>query len=354
MLRIRTDVDLAGQTADATVFQDDTGDGSADSQESVTVDDGINIYELDSLSSSADSYWVRWDFTTTSKTDSPTVNSVEFDTSVTYTRTANVWSGTSIVDSRPYKSRVASVHSNAVQMSVDTNPMFRQGVTTYALGAGVESARRLIVGATDTQGIVVPQDEGTGLDPDEADWMSAGHFAGMLGQAHNTDYVEQGLNITADWDAGTFSISDGLAYFEYPESDIQVQGFNSSGEYDTDWSQGVSFTAAVPETTDLTFREGEVTEVWLTIDQTQPNLVSIEPTAEGSFEPDPPNLLIAKIDPQVEEVKNMNRGREVFPKVTEDPNDVAAGEAWYRKDIDEFRASLGDQGPIVKFDTTGV
>lgn len=353
-VRVETDTTIPANTSiDVTVKQDTNGDGTADNQESYALSGGQESFSLSSFQSVTDSeYWIEYTLASTDSSNSPSVNSTSTEGSITFQKTATVFLNTVQSVATAGQIRRARSTVSPVQVTASTNPEFRTA-NVWTADLLTESSRRLIIGATDTQGIVVPQDEGTGLAEGEADWMSAGHFAGMLGQQHNTDYVEDGLSVEPDWNAGTFDMEEGLAYFEYPEADVQVQGFNSDGKYNDDWVHGISFTTAVPAVNDLTFRENEITEVWLTIDQTEPNLISIEPVEEGSFAPDPPNLLIAKIDPVAQTVKDMNRGREVFPTVYEDPNDVQPGEVWFREDIGEFRAAISEN-VIVSFDTTEV
>lgn len=356
-VRLETSSTVPANTSiDVIVRQDTDSDGTAENEETVSLSGGDEVHELTSFSDVAGSdYWLRVELSSTDDSVTPEFDSATTDQALSFAETTNVYATTAQVVANAGQIRRARSWANPMEMSVDTNPMFRDSATTYTQGAGVESGRSLILGAVDADGIVIPQDEGTGLDPGEADWMSAGHFGAMFGQQHNTDYVEEGLQITADWDNQTFSLASGLAYLEYPKDSVSVQGYDSDGEYNQQWPYQVSFTTAVPEVNDLTFRDNQVSDVWISVVNSEPNLVNVRIQDADSIEtPDPPAMRIAQIDATTEEVKNMNRGREVFPQVSSDPNDVSPGEAWYRTDLDEFRASLGDGGPIVTFDTTEV
>lgn len=339
---------------DVTVRQDTTGDGAADNEETVTLNGGDETNDLTAFESSAGAdYWLLVEMTSDGS-DTPSFDTATTDQALTFNVTSNVYSLGATFDAVIGMARTARAYSGSIQTLVDTNPMFRDAESFVQTNEVTADGRTIIGRVLLDDAILLPQDEGTGLEADEADWMSAGHFAGMLGQKHNTDYVESGLDIDVDWDNLTYSIQPGLAYLEYPAQDIQVQGYQSDGQYNTTWTEGVSFTAAIKEQPEITFRADEQVEVWIVADPSEPNSIDILSQPEGSGDPDSPNLKIAQLDPAAEQVKQMNRGREVFPQVTSDPNDVSPGEVWYRTDLNEFRASIGAGGPIIAFDTTEV
>lgn len=356
--RLRASTDIpSGTGIDATVYEDQDGDGQAEAQQTVSLDDGKNTYELTGVDNQPQSqWWVRVELQTTDEEVTPRIlpGSIELSVAELYERTATTHVDTINASSDGLDAflRTARVHSDPVTVFSITNPQFRTAnVNTGTISA--DAGSRLVVGIVDTSGIVMPQDEGTGLEEGMADWMSAGHFAGMLSADHNNDYVERGLEITPNWEDGTFTLGEGLAFFEFPENEIKVQGIDSDGEYDTDWPFGSTFAVAVDQTDDISFVQNGDTDVWLTLDMNEPNSIRIEPQGAGDLSPDPPNLLVARISSEEQEVKDMNRGRHVFKELTSDPNDVDAGEVWYRTDLQEFRAALDEQ-LIVSFDVTEV
>lgn len=74
-------VTLNGQSVDATVYEDTTGDGNADNQETVALSDGTNTYTLSNLSGgSGNDYWVTFDMDTSAETSSPVVSSFSVNT----------------------------------------------------------------------------------------------------------------------------------------------------------------------------------------------------------------------------------------------------------------------------------
>jgi len=77
---LTTDVALNGGTVDVTVYEDTTGDGSANNQESVSVADGTNTYTLSNLNGGqGNDYWVGVTLDDADITSSPTVNSLSLD-----------------------------------------------------------------------------------------------------------------------------------------------------------------------------------------------------------------------------------------------------------------------------------
>lgn len=71
---------LNSQTADLTVYQDTTGDGNADNQETVSLNDGSNTYSLDTLQAdSTDTYWIDVSLSTDDDSSTPTVDAVTID-----------------------------------------------------------------------------------------------------------------------------------------------------------------------------------------------------------------------------------------------------------------------------------
>jgi hypothetical protein len=71
----------ASSTIDLTVFQDQTGDGSTDAFESVSVDDGTNTYSLSSFSSASGAdYWLAWTISDDDGADTPIVDTATLTT----------------------------------------------------------------------------------------------------------------------------------------------------------------------------------------------------------------------------------------------------------------------------------
>lgn len=66
---------------------------------------------------------------------------------------------------------------------------------------------------TSVTAYIYPEDQGTGVSAGSEDWDNAAH-EGAMGLAQAEDYIQQGLNISADFANNQFSISQGLAFIE--------------------------------------------------------------------------------------------------------------------------------------------
>lgn len=90
-LKLTTTATLNGETVDVTVYEDTDGDGVADNQETVTIADGTNTYELTTLDGvSGNTLWAEAAISTTSVTTSPVVHAIDPD-GVDAWNTATEW-----------------------------------------------------------------------------------------------------------------------------------------------------------------------------------------------------------------------------------------------------------------------
>lgn len=79
---LQTNTTLNGQTAEATVFEDTSGDGNADNQQTVVLPDGVSTTALTSLSGgSSNDYWIRFDLSTGDTSTSPEVHTATVNVS---------------------------------------------------------------------------------------------------------------------------------------------------------------------------------------------------------------------------------------------------------------------------------
>lgn len=69
---------LNGQTAEVTVYEDTTGDGTADNTETVTLDDGVNSYNLSNISGgSGNDYWLGVELTNSNIEETAKIDYIE-------------------------------------------------------------------------------------------------------------------------------------------------------------------------------------------------------------------------------------------------------------------------------------
>lgn len=82
MAKLTTNVTLNGTTVDVTLYHDSDGDGVSDQSETVSgIADGTNTYDLSTVDFiSGDDYWVEWSISG-STTSSPSIHSVEAESS---------------------------------------------------------------------------------------------------------------------------------------------------------------------------------------------------------------------------------------------------------------------------------
>lgn len=141
-------------------------------------------------------------------------------------------------------------------------------------------------------GITVPEDEGTGLSEDEADWASAGHVGAMTGRMNASDYVEHGMVINYNTD-DTIEITGGLG-FVHVSDNISVQ--DNDGEYTRRWTSGITVATELPTVQGIEVYEDVTNYVYLALDMNTNNGASYF-VAEGSNEtPSDPHFLIGIVD----------------------------------------------------------
>ena len=139
--------------------------------------------------------------------------------------------------------------------------------------------------------IVVPEDEGTGLPEDEADWVSAGHVGGLAGHPDLSDYVATGMNFENVSD-GTFDVTLGHAFISH-DGPIDVQ--DDDGNYVNNWQGNVLFSITADRTENISYTEGEENDVFIDIDLSVNNAAVYEVLSDGTT-PDEPYLKIGVID----------------------------------------------------------
>lgn len=78
-VELQTTITLNGNTVQATVYEDTSGDGTADNQEQVTLSDGTNTVSLPSLTGgSSNTYWIQFDLSGDGSS-TPTVDAATVD-----------------------------------------------------------------------------------------------------------------------------------------------------------------------------------------------------------------------------------------------------------------------------------
>ncbi len=77
--QIETDATVSsGTSMSLTVYEDTTGDGTADNTETISVADGVNTYTLSNLDgSSGNTYWIEWQLNNQEINKSPEANSAD-------------------------------------------------------------------------------------------------------------------------------------------------------------------------------------------------------------------------------------------------------------------------------------
>jgi hypothetical protein len=140
--------------------------------------------------------------------------------------------------------------------------------------------------------IVFPQDEGTGLGAaEEADFTSGGYFGGLVAQQELSNYVERGMLIE-NVSGGTFDITSGLAFI-YVDETIQVQDLG--GVYSRDWTEGITLTVQVPDTSGISYIPNQLNHVYVGTDPAVNNAGSLT-VRTNDVAPPSPSLKIAEID----------------------------------------------------------
>ena len=142
-----------------------------------------------------------------------------------------------------------------------------------------------------TNAITVPEDEGTGLPEGEADFTSAGHFAGLVGQSVISDYVESGMSFE-NVSEGTFDITGGLAFILY-EGGVSVQDIE--GDYVNEWDQPVRFAIKTNMIEGVEYIEADLNHVYINIELSENNAAEYVVNTTGE-QPEGPSLKIGEID----------------------------------------------------------
>ena len=154
------------------------------------------------------------------------------------------------------------------------------------------------------------QDFGTGLDTtEERDPVSAAFVA--AGDAFAVDYVQSGVDVITgfqDGDHGEFDLTAGtvIVSIDADEFDLAVQtGPGDADTYDVEWNGAVAVPVSVPPTgANLALEDGD-NDVYLVIDPTANNAVTVEWGTNVS--PTDPALLVATIDTNTETVTPASR-----------------------------------------------
>ena len=176
---------------------------------------------------------------------------------------------------------------------------------------------------TSVEGIVFPQDPGNAdIAEQEADFSSAGHFAGHLAR-ENVDSYKQGCMVSADFANSTFSVTGGLVYIS---DDRVVQVQDLEGEYTVDWSEGTSLVVQVPAVNDVEFGGTSDFDLFVVVGTAENNSVSLEQLPIGE-EPTNPYLKIARVRQEdSEEVSNTYDSPEASHSVESTSQVVRDGE----------------------------
>ena len=161
---------------------------------------------------------------------------------------------------------------------------------------------------------VYPEDRGTGVpDLTNTDWDDAANDAALSMASNVADYVESGLGITADFTAEEIDVARGMARVRDDSADAgdtEVQRDDPAQVvYNQPRDQGVLYAVIVEARTGLAFSSStERNWVHLVPDLSQGDTVNVvvesgaEPTAQTE-----PALLVACVDPDSQEVWELNR-----------------------------------------------
>lgn len=126
--------------------------------------------------------------------------------------------------------------------------------------------------------VVSLQDPGTGTASNK-DPISAAMVGGAL--PHVSDVVINGLSLSADSSNGTISVTAGSALLEHPGG-VSVQS-SAGGSYDTTWNGSSTLPVSVGQTSGITEDVSGVNHVYLDVDTSTNNSVSI--VVSGSENP---------------------------------------------------------------------
>lgn len=146
-----------------------------------------------------------------------------------------------------------------------------------------------------TNAITIPEDEGTGTSTDSADWISAGHIAGLHAQSNTTDYVENGLSMSVNTstDSPVVNIGSGLLFL-YSDRSVRVQ--NSSGQYNNDWNHGVTYAIHIGSN-EIELTTGVLNHVYIELDlQNNNRCFYTILTGTSPSPPSAPHLRIGLVD----------------------------------------------------------
>jgi len=210
---------------------------------------------------------------------------------------------------------------------------------------------------------VFPEDSGTGAE--QGDFMDAANFASQAFHDILADYVIAGLNVTTD--GTTFDVSAGMCSIS-DTSAAMVQAPESR-------DQGVLYNVIADPRSGVALADtGGVNYVFLTIDLTADDSVSIDVNTTGDF-PSATSLQIAEVDGSTASVTEVNRNYDLSGFELSDGNNIiwdpdnqyipegsveqGSGSGLDADSVDGFDASdLGviveDDGVVINDPSTGV
>ena len=142
------------------------------------------------------------------------------------------------------------------------------------------------------------QDPGTGIDGSYGTPGSAGIWAAS---DKPRGYVSDGLDIITN--GSSIGVNRGVAFLMY-SGNVQVQS-ESRGEYDRQWRGDVLFPVSIPSVSDISLDVGEVNDVYLAVDLSEPNSVSYH-VGHNINAPDAPYLAIATVDESTGDITRLN------------------------------------------------
>lgn len=117
---VTTDASLNNQSISITVYEDESGDGTADNSENISIGDGTNQYSLSNISGGVgNSYWIGIDMSSTVE-KTPVLKSVSLE---------NVGSWSTVTDWNSNQSESGVVHESVANTSYDNGADVRKGLS---------------------------------------------------------------------------------------------------------------------------------------------------------------------------------------------------------------------------------
>jgi len=174
---------------------------------------------------------------------------------------------------------------------------------------------------------VFPEDAGTGAaGGDNAD---AANFATLAYATGFVDLAVSGLTVTPDYAVPDFDLSAGLCVV----TDASAQEAQTTEMRD----QGVAYSVIVAARTGVALTDAAVNEVFIDVDLSSDDTLSITVTSDGSS-PSQPYLKIAEVDTSNDTVTHYNTIQEtndVFASLSDIPN-VPEGQAVWVQDEERY------------------